>query len=143
MNDIENLELASLRSRMKAFIIDDLSITFIVGLLLWDKISSSSGDIESIIIILNSAFLQIILLKFVYQTVFIWYYGATIGKYFAKIRVIDFNHFGRVSFSSALLRSMGRILSESFFYIGFLVAYYTDSRQTFQDKIAKTLVVNA
>ena len=128
---------------MKAFIIDDLSITFIVGLLLWDKISSSSGDIESIIIILNSAFLQIILLKFVYQTVFIWYYGATIGKYFAKIRVIDFNHFGRVSFSSALLRSMGRILSESFFYIGFLVAYYTDSRQTFQDKIAKTLVVNA
>jgi len=143
MNDIENLELASLRSRMKAFIIDDLSITFIVGLLLWDKISSSAGDIESIIIILNSAFLQIILLKFVYQTVFIWYYGATIGKYFAKIRVIDFNHFGRVSFSSALLRSMGRILSESFFYIGFLVAYYTDSRQTFQDKIAKTLVVNA
>ncbi|MEA3315877.1 MAG: RDD family protein [Campylobacterota bacterium] len=143
MNDIDNLELASLRSRMKAFIIDDLSITFIVGLLLWDTIASSSGDMESIIIILNSAFLQIVILKFLYQTIFIWYYGATIGKYFAKIRVIDYNYFGRVSLSSALLRSMGRILSESFFYIGFLLAYYTESKQTFQDKIAKTLVVNA
>lgn len=143
MNYIDNLELASLKSRMKAFIIDDLSITFIVIILLWDKVISSDGDLMSIMMILNSAFIEIIILKFLYQTIFIWYYGATIGKYFAKIKVIDYNHFGRVSLSSALLRSMGRLLSESFFYIGFLFAYYTESKQTFHDKIAKTLVVNA
>lgn len=143
MNYIDNLELASLKSRMKAFIIDDLSITFIVIILLWDKVISSDGDLISIMMILNSAFIEIIILKFLYQTIFIWYYGATIGKYFAKIKVIDYNHFGRVSLSSALLRSMGRLLSESFFYIGFLFAYYTESKQTFHDKIAKTLVVNA
>ncbi len=138
-----DLQLASMRSRVKAFIIDDLSITLIVILLLWERISIANGDIVNIMIIMNDAFLQIIILKFLYQTFFIWYYGATIGKLVAKIKVIDFEHYGRVSFVNALVRSAGRIISEAVFYIGFIFAYYTDSRQTFHDKFGKTLVVDA
>ena len=82
-------------------------------------------------------------MKVIYQTYFIWYYGATIGKTIMKLKVIDFNHLGRVTFIQALIRSMGRIISESFFYIGFLMAFYTESRQTLHDKFGKTLVVNA
>ena len=140
--DANNLELASMRSRIRAFIIDDLSITLIVLIILWDKLSNVNGDIVLAMSIMNEAFVQIIVLKFLYQTVFIWYYGATLGKYIAKIRVIDFEHFGRVSLLNASIRSFGRILSESAFYIGFLIAYYTDSKQTFHDKFGKTLVVN-
>ncbi len=139
----DNLQLASLRSRIKAFVIDDLSITLIVFLLLWDKISSANGDLVNIVIIMNEAFIQIIVLKFIYQTFFIWYYGATIGKIIAKIKVIDFDNFGKVSLLNAAIRSFGRIISESIFYIGFLIAYYTNSRQTLHDKFGKTLVVDA
>lgn len=140
--DIDKLELASMRSRLFAFIIDDLSITLIVLLIFWDKIAMVDGELTAVMTIMNEAFFQIIILKFVYQTFFIWYYGATIGKIAAKIKVIDYDHFGRVSLFSSAIRSFGRIISETFFYIGFLVAYYTESRQTFHDKFGKTLVVN-
>ena len=141
MND--NLQLASMRSRVKAFVIDDLSITLVVLLLLWDKIALASGDLLQITMVMNTAFVQILVLKFIYQTFFIWYYGATIGKIVAKIKVIDFEHFGKVSLINSALRSSGRIVSEAIFYIGFIFAYYTEARQTFHDKFGKTLVVDA
>jgi uncharacterized RDD family membrane protein YckC len=141
--DTENLQLASIKSRIKAFVIDDLSITLVVFLLLWDKIGLANGDLVAIMIVMNEAFLQIIVLKFLYQTFFIWYYGATIGKIIAKIKVIDFDNFGKVSLLNSAVRSFGRIISESFFYIGFIIAFYTNSKQTFHDKFGKTLVVDA
>ena len=140
--NIDNLELASTKARIRAFVVDDLAITFVVMLMMWDQISASNGDFVVILTLINNAFLQVIVLKFIYQTFFIWYYGATLGKMLAKIRVIDFENFGRVSLMSAILRSMGRILSEMFFYIGFFVAFYTQSKQTFHDKMGRTLVVN-
>jgi len=140
--DTENLQLASTKSRLIAFVIDDLSITLVVFLLLWDKINLANGDLVSIMIIMNEAFLQIITLKFLYQTFFIWYYGATIGKIVTKIKVIDFDNFGKVSLVNSAIRAFGRIISESIFYIGFLIAFYTKSRQTLHDKFGKTLVVN-
>ena len=145
-NDIANmdkLELASLRSRIRAFVIDDISITLLVVVILWDKLSAANSDVLALMTIMNQAFIQIVILKFLYQTIFIWYYGATLGKFVAKIKVIDFDNFGKVSLLNAAIRSFGRIISESFFYLGFILAYYTDSRQTFHDKFGKTLVVNA
>ena len=140
--DTDNLQLASMKSRLKAFVIDDLSITLLVVVILWDKISSTNGDLISTMVVMNEAFIQIIALKFVYQTFFIWYYGATIGKQISKIKVIDFNHYGKVSFINCCIRSLGRIISESVFYLGFFLAYLGDSRQTFHDKFSKTLVVD-
>ncbi len=141
--DIDKLELASTKNRVRAFIIDDLAVTFVIMLMLWDKITASGGDFTTILLLINSAFIQVLVLKFIYQTFFIWYYGATLGKLVLKIKVIDFNNFGRVSFVNAVLRSMGRILSEMIFYIGFFLAFYTEAKQTFHDKMGKTLVVNA
>jgi len=141
--DNENLELASMSSRIKAFIIDDLSITLVVAVMLWDTISAAGGDFMSVMAIMNSAFFQIVIIKFLYQTFFVWYYGATIGKLISRIRVIDFDNFGRVTLMNSAVRSAGRIISEMIFYIGFIIAFFTDSRQTFHDKFGKTLVVNA
>jgi len=141
--DYNNLQLASMQSRIKAFVIDDLSITFLVIFILWDKISTTNGDLVSSMMIMNEAFFQIVVLKFVYQTFFIWYYGATVGKLIAKIKVIDFNSYGRVSLMNSCVRSVGRVISEAVFYLGFFLAYFGDSRQTFHDKFGKTLVINA
>lgn len=141
--DIDNLELAPFRSRIKSFIIDDLLITLLVVLMFWEQVVASSGDMMQVMLIINHAVWEVMLIKFIYQTFFIWYYGATIGKIVAKIRVIDFDNYGRVTFLNAMVRSASRILSEIFFYIGFIVANFNDARQTFHDKFARTLVVNA
>jgi len=141
--DISKLELASNKLRMKAFVIDDLLITFITLVMLWTPISKANGDVLAVMVIMNSAFVQIVLLKFIYQTFFVWYYGATLGKIIAKIKIIDYDTLDRVSFTTAMVRSASRILSETVFYLGFMFAYYNDSRQTLHDKFARTLVVNA
>ena len=140
--NIDNLQLASNQVRMKAFIIDDFAITFISILILWDKIVATNGDLESMLVIFNSAFVQILFLKFIYQTFFVWYYGATLGKILTKIRVVDYNTLNRVSLLTSATRSVGRLFSEMFFYAGFFLAFYNKSNQTFHDKIAKTLVIN-
>jgi len=140
--DYDNLQLASIKSRVKAFVIDDLSITFLVIFILWEKISTTNADLISTMMIMNEAFFQIVILKFVYQSFFIWYYGATVGKLIAKIKVIDFNSYGRISLMNSCVRSAGRIISEAVFYLGFFLAYYGESRQTFHDKFGKTLVID-
>jgi uncharacterized RDD family membrane protein YckC len=140
--DISNLELATNQTRLKAFVIDDLLITFVTLMMLWTPLSQVNGDITAVMMIMNGAFIQIILLKFIYQTFFVWYYGATLGKIITKIKIIDYHTFGKVTFMSAMVRSATRILSESILYAGFMLAYYTDSRQTLHDKFARTLVVN-
>ena len=141
--DINNLKLATIRQRVNAFIIDDLLVTLITIIMLWDKIYAIDGEFVRILQIMNQAFIQIIFIKIIYQTFFVWYYGATVGKIIMKLKVIDFNHFGRISFLQAFTRSAIRIFSESFFYFGFLIAYFTDSKQTLHDKFGRTLIVNA
>ena len=84
-----------------------------------------------------------IVLKVVYHTFFVWYFGATIGKIVAKIRVIDVNSWDRVSLFSSFLRAVGRIFSEMFFYVGFLIGFFNEGRKTFHDITGRTLVVNA
>ncbi|RXK14286.1 RDD family protein [Halarcobacter mediterraneus] len=138
-----NLELASNRTRLLAFVIDDFLITGIVIIMLWDKIAINGDDVTSILMTMNNFLWQVFLLKFVYQTFFVWYYGATIGKIVTKIRVIDFNSLERVSFFAAATRSAFRLISEMFFYFGFLFAFFTEGKQTLHDKIGRTLVVNA
>ncbi len=139
----DNLELASTRSRLLAFVIDDFLITFIIIAMYWNQIAASGNDLVSVLIVMNEFVWQILVLKFIYQSFFVWYYGATVGKIITKIRVIDFNHLGRVSLATSITRSILRIISEMFFYVGFIFAFFSEGRQTFHDKISKTLVINA
>ncbi|WP_375723824.1 RDD family protein [Arcobacter sp. KX21116] len=139
----DNFELATINSRIIAFIIDDMLITFIVLAIFWDTITNNGSDLTTVLILMNKFVFQVLVLKFVYQTFFVWYYGATLGKIVAKIRVIDYDDFSKISLIQSALRSFGRILSEMFFYIGFIFAFFNDGKQTFHDKISKTLVVNA
>jgi len=143
-NNTDDLQLASLRSRATAFIIDDLLVTAIILVIFWENIMAVSHDINAMMFFMKTDLVMpLIFLKFVYQALFTWYYGATVGKIIAKIRVIDSNTWGRVSIFSAILRSIGRIFSEMFFYIGFLIGFFNDGKKTFHDLIGKTLVVNA
>ncbi len=141
-NTAQDLSLAPIYKRFFAFLIDDILVSVIIFAIFWDSIANSASDMEAMVDVVNGFVLPILFLKFIYQTLFIWYYGATVGKIIVKIKVIDYNTYERVALSSAALRSVGRILSEMFFYLGFLFALLNGGKQTFHDKISRTLVVN-
>lgn len=143
-NSSANLQLASMRSRAFAFVIDDLIVTVLIMFVYWDSMVAASSDSQNLISLMQTSLvLPLMVLKVVYHTFFVWYYGATIGKKIAKIRVIDDAHWGRVSLISSFFRAIGRVVSEMFFYIGFLIGFFNDGRKTFHDFSGKTLVVNA
>lgn len=143
-NNSDNLQLASMRSRALAYVIDDLLVTIIIIMIFWESISALSHDMDAMTYLLKAELVTpLIFLKVIYHTFFVWYYGATVGKIVVKIRVIDANEWGRVSMFSSFLRAVGRIFSEMFFYVGFLIGFFNDGRRTFHDFTGKTLVVNA
>ncbi len=143
-NNSNNLQLASMRSRALAYVIDDLLVTLIIIMIFWESISAISEDMDAMMHLLKAELVTpLIILKIIYHTFFVWYFGATIGKIVAKIRIIDANEWGRVSMFSSFLRAVGRIFSEMFFYVGFLIGFFNDGRKTFHDITGKTLVVNA
>ena len=140
----DNLQLASMRSRALGYVIDDFLVTIIIMMIFWEDIISVSQDMDALMYLLKAELaFPLIMLKVIYQTFFVWYYGATIGKIVVKIRIIDVNDWGRVSIISSFLRAVGRIFSEMFFYIGFLIGFFNNGRKTFHDITGRTLVVNA
>ena len=143
-NNSDNLQLASMRSRALGYVIDDFLVTIIIMMIFWEDIISVSQDMDALMYLLKAELaFPLIMLKVIYQTFFVWYYGATVGKIIVKIRVIDANKWGRVSIISSFLRAVGRIFSEMFFYIGFLIGFFNNGRKTFHDITGRTLVVNA
>ena len=137
----DNLKIASLSKRAYAFFIDDFIISILFVVMFWDRFKTLEST-DSMILFMNSLFIYIMVVKTLYQAVFISMYGATLGKMALKIHVVDVEYLGQPSFSEALLRAVMRIVSEALFYIGFLSANFNDMHQTWHDKFGKTLVVD-
>ena len=137
----ENITLADTKKRAMAFFIDEMLLSFLLIISLWDAFTNAQ-TVEAMIDLTNSFVLEYMFMKLVYQAFFVMQYGATIGKIIMKIRVIEIRTLSNPSVVSALNRSIFRILSEMFLYLGFLWGMLDPSRQTWHDKTAKTLVSN-
>ncbi len=138
----ENLTLSPIFKRAIAFIIDDFLISMIIFIAFYTQISKASTP-EEVIITINTLFPYIILLKIIYQTFFVWQYGATLGKMAVKIRVVDEKSFDNLDLKNSFLRAVVRIVSESLFYLGFVWGILSPTKQTWHDKAAKSLVLDA
>ena len=123
----EGIELASNKKRAMAFFIDEMLLSFLLVVALWDSFATAV-TIEQMINITN--------------TFFVMQYGASIGKIVMKIRVIEISTMQIPSVISALNRAIFRVISELLFYLGFLWGMLNPERQTWHDKTAGTLVVN-
>ena len=139
--ETEGITLATIKSRAWAYTIDEVLISVLFMIIFFGKIPEDASY-EQTLNLLNSLFSYVILLKIIYQTFFVWYYGATPGKIMLKIKVISTIDLENPAFIYALNRAVVRIISESLFYIGFLWALTNPKRETWHDKVAKTLVVN-
>ena len=138
----ENIKLSSYNKRAIAFMVDDMLISTMFAIIFWERFKTLS-DPESLILFINSLFIYIIIVKTIYQTIFIAMYGQTLGKMLMKIKVINRDYFDQPSWFESFQRAGMRALSEVVFYIGFIAANFTTLRQTWHDKFAKTLVVDA
>ncbi|MBN2816689.1 MAG: RDD family protein [Campylobacterales bacterium] len=138
----EEITLASISKRSIAFFIDEMLLSFILIIALWDSFINAQ-TLEALISVTNSFVIEYIIMKIVYQTFFLTQYGATLGKIAMKIRVIEIRTLKNPTLASSLNRAIFRVISEMLFYLGFIWAFFEPSRQGWHDKTAKTLVVNA
>ncbi len=137
----ENITLASISKRAWAYTIDEILISVLFMFIYMGRIPPQATP-EEVIALLNGMFSYVILLKIIYQAFFVWMYGATLGKIFMKIKIVSVLDLEKPNIFQSINRAIIRIVSESLFYIGFLWAYANPKRETWHDKIAKTLVIN-
>jgi len=137
----EDMSLATTRKRAFAFFIDEILLSVLLLVALWESFSQTQNT-EEIINLTNSFVLEYMALKIVYQTFFIMQYGATIGKIVMKIRVVEIKTLQNPNVIVSLNRAIFRVLSEMLFYLGFLWGMLDPSRQTWHDKTARTLVID-
>lgn len=137
----EHIELASIQKRALAFFIDELLLSIILFIILYDAFVQAQ-TLEALIALTNSFVLEYMAMKIIYQTFFVMQYGATIGKIAMKIAVIEIRTLTTPSFLSSFNRAIFRVISESLLYLGFLWAFMDPSKQGWHDKTARTLVVN-
>ena len=137
----EGYTLASIGKRGMAFFIDELLLTTLFMVVLWDSVSQAT-DMQEMLFITNAYVFEYMGMKVLYQTLFVALYGATLGKMAVKIRVVALSDGGIPSWTAAFNRAVFRILSEMIFYLGFIWAMFDPGNQAWHDRTAGTVVVD-
>ena len=141
MQEVDEYQIATTRKRVIAFFIDDIVVSLFLIVIFFNQLSAIK-DPSGYAPFLQENILAFMLLRIIYQTFFVWQTGMTLGKIVTQIRVVDIDTIKPPSFTMALLRSGFRIVSESIFYIGYIMAYFNPLVQTLHDKMARTIVVD-
>jgi len=138
----EQIQLVPAKRRIVSFIIDDLVISFLFISIFWSQLATFATA-EELNQFLTDNFFIIIFIKVFYHTLFIWQSGMTLGKYITKMKVVSQDYGEIPSFNSSLIRALIRIVSDTLFYLGFLMAFFNPLVQTLHDKLSKCVVVDA
>ena len=136
----EQIRLASISKRATAFFLDELLLSLLLIVALWDSFTSAANT-QELILLTQQFTMEYIAMKVIYQTFFIYQYGATLGKLAMRIRVVEIRTLANPSIFSAFNRAVFRIISEMFFYLGFIWGMMDPFKRTWHDLSAKTLVV--
>ncbi|NPA29002.1 MAG: RDD family protein [Epsilonproteobacteria bacterium] len=138
----ESIPYAPLGRRMLAYALDDLLISLIFVAALWEELGKM-GSPEAVAAMLNAVWLYMVMVKIAYHTLFVWQYGASLGKIAMGMRVVRASDNGPVGFGTAFNRAIFRVISEIVMYLGFVIAFFDPRRQTLHDKTSSTVVINA
>ena len=138
----EEISLAPFAKRVLAYSVDELIVAFLFLIIYWDAFVAITTYDDARNLTINF-FWQIFALKVIYHTFFVWYYGASPGQMITKTMCINVEILDKPNLTQSLVRAVFRAVSEACFYLGFAWALSNPARQTWQDKIAKTVVINA
>ncbi len=112
-----------------------------IGAGMMDESPSAIGFILAAIAAYLTAILVIVILEWLYYALMeSSNKQATLGKLALGIVVTDLSG-GRVTFGRATGRYFGKIVSGLIFYIGFIMAGFTEKKQALHDIMASCLVV--
>jgi len=138
----ENITLASLNKRAFAFLIDELLLSVLVFFMISNKIDETM-NYQEIMVVSSSIVFYVISIKAIYQTIFVYLYGATIGKIAMSIHIVNIDDLEKPNLFLSAVRSIGRVINETILlYIGFLLFFIDPVKQTLPHKIAKTIVID-
>jgi len=138
----EQLHLAPIKKRAVATVIDEFLLSFLLIIVLWDSFNQTE-TLEEMIMLTNAFVFEFMAIKIIYQAFFTWQYGATLGKIVMKIRIVELSTLDTPTLAAASNRAIFRIISEMMFYLGFLWGVLDPLRQTWHDKTARTVVIDA
>lgn len=139
----EGLKLAGFGKRILAFLIDEFILSFVIIAIFFDKFVSAiqTGDTEGFVLYVQNFSLSLIALQVLYHALFVYFYGATLGKIVCKIAVVDQALLDKPNLLQAFTRAIFRQLSSMAFFLGFVWAFGNNLRKTWQDFLAKTVVI--
>jgi len=151
MDKSTSIPLASKQRRISSFVIDDMVTSFFFIAIIYDQLIELFSNVtvvnDDVLLAINlfmSEYMWLaVIIKIIYHTVFVWQNGMTLGKYIMKIKVVELESGQRPTFQKAFLRASLRVLSETLFYLGFVLAFFTPLRQTFHDKYTQCVVIDA
>jgi uncharacterized RDD family membrane protein YckC len=149
--DTSTLPVAFNGKRIWSFMIDDMVINFFLMIIFSSQISALMSGIhelnETSIMVVNQFIMENIIvvfaIKVLYHAVLIWQSGMTLGKFIMKIKTVDLATGQTPTFVQAFWRASVRLISEIFFYIGFLFAFFSPLHQTLHDKLSNCVVIDA
>ena len=138
----EGIHLATINRRAIAMFIDEMIISFLFFFIIKDHLGALTSP-EEIVAYTQSLMIYVLIIKIIYQALFVGLYGATLGKMAVKIKVVDQDYLDIPSWRASIVRSVMRVVDEMLFYLGFVVALFSPLKLTWHDRFAKTLVVDA
>ena len=148
--EARSLPIASNAKRVAAFVIDDMVVNVFLMIIFSSQISTLMSGItevnEATIMMINQFIVEnlpaVLAIKVLYHGVLVWQTGMTVGKYFLKIRTVDYASGNLPSLAQAFWRASVRLISEMFFYIGFMFAFFSPLHQTLHDKLSNCVVTD-
>jgi uncharacterized RDD family membrane protein YckC len=144
------LPIASNAKRVGSFVIDDMVVNLFLMIIFSSQISALMSEIkvvdETAILMINQFIVDNILIifavKVLYHGILIWQTGMTVGKYVLKIKTVDQYSGMLPSVTQAFWRASVRLVSEMFFYLGFVFAFFSPLHQTLHDKLSNCVVID-
>ena len=175
-NDLyrENLRIAPLFSRVGAYIIDMVLISFLCSVLFSEeqanKLIQAQQTLENAFNLTqssldknidNSAFLNQLrgdskaaldvmffyaaifaALEIVYNFIFWYFYGATLGQILLRIKVVNVRNFDKPTLHFCMFRAVMKYAFGTAFLFGFVFAFADRFRRTLYDRMSKTIVIS-
>lgn len=134
------MQLASNFHRFISFLIDEFLITILFWIIFYDDLREISQNSALISDFVKDKIYYYYALMTMYQIFFIHKYSTTLGKMALKLEIIAENG-EKISALQIWLRSFVRLISGNFLYLGFVLALFTQKRQTLHDYFAKTIII--
>jgi len=138
----EGLRIAPVSKRAGAFFLDELLISLLLVLTFWESFEQAKTTLEALEVSQQFAF-EYALIKVLYQTIFVYKYGASLGKIALQIRILQLPALEQPSLLQAFSRAVVRVVSQMLFYIGFLWGIMDPYKRCWHDLAAQTIVVES